>query len=77
MKKINFKKITEVMFKAYLGFVGIWVTFALFAQIFFIYLHFSGQEERAGNIANQIAWKIDGTFKNDPDNIWYEGPKTK
>jgi hypothetical protein len=22
-------------------------------------------------MANEISWKIDGTFKNNPDNIWY------
>jgi hypothetical protein len=27
------------------------------------------------DISNQISWKIDGTFKNNPDNIWYEGGK--
>jgi hypothetical protein len=25
---------------------------------------------------NEIEWKIDGTFKNNPDNIWYEEPET-
>ena len=25
-------------------------------------------------IGNEIMWKIDGAFKNDPNNIWYEGP---
>jgi hypothetical protein len=24
---------------------------------------------------NKLEWKFDGTFKNNPDNIWYEGPK--
>ena len=27
------------------------------------------------NIVNEIDWKIDGTFKDNPDNIWYEGGK--
>jgi len=31
--------------------------------------------ELATKIGNKLTWKFDGTFKNDPDNIWYEGPK--
>ena len=26
-------------------------------------------------IGHEIMWKIDGTFKDDPNNIWYEGTK--
>ncbi len=60
--------------KLALGFlylVGIWIAFALCFQLFFVYLHFSGQEDLAGKIANEITWRIDGTFKNNPSNIWY------
>jgi hypothetical protein len=77
MKKINLTKIGEAMFKAYLGLFGVWLVFALSTQLFFIYLQFTGQEERMTNIANKVEWKIDGTFKNNPDNIWYEGPAKK
>ena len=31
--------------------------------------------ELATKVGNYLTWKFDGTFKNDPDNIWYEGPK--
>lgn len=55
----------------FLALVGFWVVFALLFQLFFVYLHFSGKEDLAGKISNQIMWKIDGTFKNNPDNIWY------
>jgi hypothetical protein len=72
---LSFKNIGEKIFQLYLGLVGIWLVFALSFQSFGIYLHFTGQEERARNLSNQISWKIDGTFKNNPDNIWYEGPK--
>jgi hypothetical protein len=75
MKKINFKKIGDVMFKSYLGFVGAWLAFALSTQVFFIYLQFTNQDERMRNIVNEVDWKIDGTFKDNPDNIWYEGGK--
>jgi hypothetical protein len=77
MKKINLKTIGNTMFKAYLGLVGVWLVFALSTQLFFIYLQFTGQDERMTNIANKIEWKIDGTFKDNPDNIWYEGPAKK
>jgi hypothetical protein len=75
MKKINFQKIGDVMFKAYLGLVGVWLAFALSTQVFFLYLQFTSQDERMRNIVNEIEWKIDGTFKDNPDNIWYEGDK--
>jgi hypothetical protein len=75
MKKINFQKIGDVMFKAYLGLVGLWLVFALSTQVFFLYLQFTSQDERMRNIVNEIEWKIDGTFKDNPDNIWYEGDK--
>jgi hypothetical protein len=34
-------------------------------------VHFFGTYAQEQQIANEIAWKIDGTFKNDPNNIWY------
>ena len=77
MKKINFTKIGEAMFKTYLGLVGVWIVFALSTQVFFLYLQFTGQDERMTNIVNKVEWKIDGTFKNNPDNIWYEEPAKK
>ena len=52
-----------------------WVVFALGVQTFFVYLHFSGQDERAGKISNELTWKLDGRFKNNPDNVWYEPNK--
>jgi hypothetical protein len=56
---------------AFLTLVGFWIAFALCFQLFFVYLHFSGQEDLAGKIANEITHRIDGTFKNSPENIWY------
>ena len=75
MKKINFKLVGEKLFQAYLIFVMTWIVFALGFQSYFMYLHFSGQDEVASKISNEITWKIDGRFKNNPDNIWYEGVK--
>jgi len=44
-------------------------------QLFFVYLEFSGKTELQRNVINWIEWRIDGTFKNNPENIWYEEPK--
>jgi hypothetical protein len=65
------------VFGLYFILVGVWIFAALSTQMFFIYLQVSGQDERSQDIANRVSWKIDGTFKNDPGNIWYEGPEVK
>jgi len=49
----------------------IFVIAALLFQIAGIIIHFWGPEGMEQNIVNQIDWKINGTFKNSPDNIWY------
>jgi hypothetical protein len=56
---------------AFVGLVGLWILFALCFQLFFVYLEFSGKHELQRNIVNWIEWRIDGTFKNSPENIWY------
>jgi hypothetical protein len=68
------KNIGQALFKGYLILVSFWIGFALSFQIFGVYLHFTNQDEMARDISNKIAWKIDGTFKNNPDNIWYKEP---
>jgi hypothetical protein len=57
---------------AFLSLVGFWIAFALCFQLFFVYLQFSGNEETATKVSNWIMWRIDGTFKNSPENIWYQ-----
>jgi len=52
----------------FLAFIGL----AFLFQVFFVILQFSGNENLATEIANEISWRIDGTFKNNPENIWYE-----
>ena len=51
----------------FLAFIGL----AFLFQVFFVILQFSGNENLATEIANEISWRIDGTFKNNPENIWY------
>lgn len=74
MEKIKVLAISlrDRLVMAFLGLVGIWIIFALCFQLFFVYLHFSGKEDVATNVSNWIMWRIDGTFKNSPENIWYE-----
>ena len=62
----------DKLFAAFLSFVGLWIVFALCFQLFFVYLEFSGKHELQRNVINWIEWRIDGTFKNNPENIWYE-----
>jgi hypothetical protein len=59
-----------ILNKLYNGFLNtivyltlVWVIFALSFQIFFLYLHFSEQDDRARDISNEITWKLDGRFK--------------
>jgi hypothetical protein len=61
----------DKLFTAFLYLVGIWIIFALCFQLFFVYLEFSGKHELQRNVINWIEWRIDGTFKNSPENIWY------
>ena len=52
--------------------VGVFIVSALLFQLSMVYLEVSGNEETARNVSNWIMWRIDGTFKNSPENIWYE-----
>jgi hypothetical protein len=54
-----------------LSLVGIWIVFALLFQLTMVGIHLAGKTELETNIANWFSWKFDGTFKNDPNNIWY------
>ena len=71
--KFTWNELGVLFFKGYLVFVGVWLAFALSFDLFMIGVHFSNPDLET-KISNEIAWKIDGTFKNSPDNIWYEGP---
>lgn len=53
----------------------VWMFFALSVEFYFIYLEVAGKNEKLTQVTNEITWRIDGTFKNNPDNIWYEGKK--
>lgn len=70
---VSLKNIGQTLFKGYLVLVFIWLGFALTFDLVMIGVHFTN-EDLERKISNEIAWKIDGTFKNNPDNIWYEEP---
>jgi hypothetical protein len=60
--------------KIFLGFLYLaitWTILAVLFGIFMTYLELSGKREITRNITNWIEWRIDGTFKNSPENIWY------
>ena len=71
---ISLDKIKEQIGLGLIRLVLAWTVFALCFQVFMFVAHYT-KPELATKIGNELTWKFDGTFKNDPDNIWYEGPK--
>jgi len=55
----------------FLSLFGLWLVFALSFAVFMSYLEFAGKTEMTRDISNWISWRIDGTFKNSPENIFY------
>ena len=68
-------KIREYIFYGFLTFVGAWLIFALGLMFYSVYLEFSGNQEKLQQMSNEFNWKFDGTFKNSPGNISYQGPE--
>lgn len=68
------EKAADKALGAYFILVAMWICTALTLQLFFVYLQVSGDEERSRDITSRITRKIDGNFKNNPGNIWYEEP---
>ena len=69
----NFKDAIALRF---VQLVFAWTVLALSFQIFMM-VTMVVNPELESRVGNAIMWKIDGAFKNDPNNIWYEGPKSK
>ena len=65
------KNIKDILLLRFVQLVFVWVNLALLFQVFMIVTYFVNPKLTT-KIGNEIMWKIDGTFKNDPDNIWYE-----
>ena len=51
---------------------GALIITGLAIQLYFVYCQFFKSYGENIQMANEISWKIDGTFKNSPDNIWYD-----
>ena len=68
------KKLKDTIALRFVQLVFGWTALALSFQIFMVVTSFVNPE-LSTKIGNEIMWKIDGTFKNDPDNIWYDGKK--
>ena len=63
--------IKEKIFLGFLYFAVTWVILAMIFGISMAVLEFSGQREITRDLSNWIMWRIDGTFKNSPENIFY------
>jgi hypothetical protein len=73
---INLRQnIGEKLAWVFLSLFGLWLIFALLFAVFMSYLEFAGKTEMTRDIVNWIEWRIDGTFKNSPENIWYDASK--
>ena len=70
------KNIKDLITLRFVQLAFLWALFALSFQVFMLVTTFVNPK-LSTKIGNEIMWKLDGTFKNDPNNIWYEGPKTK
>jgi hypothetical protein len=66
------QKTGELLFRTFMVLTGVWIAFALTFQLYGVYLVLSHQEEEMSRIATSMSHKLDGTFKNDPENIWYK-----
>ena len=64
--------IAEKIIWAFLSLFGLWLLFALSLMFYSLYLEFTDNEQALQDMSNQFSWKFDGTFKNSPENIWYE-----
>ena len=51
---------------------GALIITGLAIQLYFVYCQFFKSYGENLQMANEISWKIDGTFKNSPGNIWYD-----
>ena len=65
------KNFTDQLVLGLVKLVCLWTILALLFQITMIGIHFSGNTKLETHIANWFYWKFDGTFKNSPENIWY------
>jgi hypothetical protein len=66
----------DIFLQGFVIFTGIWVSLALLIQVTTLILHFSGNDELINNWSTNLEHRIDGRFKNDPNNIMYSQDNT-
>jgi hypothetical protein len=69
IKAVTFLK--EKLTLVALRLVMVFVIAALLTQVVALTLEFSGHSELVSQIAHELDWKFNGTFKNSPGNVWY------
>ena len=74
MEKMT-KFVDEKIFPLMLYVSTAFVVFAFITQVTFAGMSAMSSDDRMLVISNKMSWKFDGTFKNHPDNIFYEGAK--
>jgi hypothetical protein len=67
------KKLKGTLALRFVQLVFVWVNLALAFEVFMLVTTFTNPELNT-KIGNEIMWKIDGTFKDSPGNIWYNKP---
>lgn len=72
MKKL--KNIGHTVAKVSLILLSVMIFGIVFFELYLVYLNASGQKEKSEQIMSDIDFKIDGTYKDNPNNIWYEKP---
>jgi hypothetical protein len=72
MKKL--KNIGRAIAMASLLLMSVMIFSIVFFELYLVYLNTSGQIEKSEKIMSDIDFKIDGTYKTNPNNIWYEKP---
>ena len=68
----NLKNIGHTIAKVSLLSISVVIFGIVFFELYLDYLNASGQIERSEKIMSDIDFKIDGTYKDNPNNIWYE-----
>lgn len=70
---INLEKIKQAMASTMVVLTMGWVVFALSFQLYFIFLHASGNDDEIYRISNELTVRIDGRFVDNPKNVFYNG----
>ncbi len=71
MKSLH-EKIEEYFVKGLVYFTAGWCVLALCIQLSFLVLHFSGNDDVAQNITNEVQIRIDGNYSSNPKSFWYK-----